>query len=141
MAHHRNQSKQKQALMNKRIFETLFICLLSCLGATAAPAQAERPQSKLDNPSGNRSDLNESFELNISDRLITKKAYAAQTAVELGSASESDLRLNVGVAVRADTINVRLRNVRGNVHFRGSLQRMRLLLNSRPPTNPPTENP
>jgi hypothetical protein len=44
--------------------------------------------------------------------------------------------MNVGVEVRAGKIDVLMRNVTGTVRFRGSIQRILDLINSRPAPPP-----
>ena len=78
-----------------------------------------------------RSSANETFELNITERRITERDFAASTTVEVGEETARGLLLRVGVAVGADEINVLLRNVRGRVSFRATLERVLARLNAR----------
>jgi hypothetical protein len=78
-----------------------------------------------------RTSANETFELNITERRITERNFAASTTVEIGEESARGLFLRVGVAVGADEINVLLRNVRGRVSFRATLDRVLERLNAR----------
>lgn len=64
----------------------------------------------------------ENFELNISGERITETNFVRSTDVALNEPARANLRLNVGVAVRADRIDVSLRGVSGRVRFRGSLE-------------------
>lgn len=89
---------------------------------TAATAAAQ---------STNRTSADETFELNIAERRITERDFEASTSVEAGEETARGLLLRVGVAVRADEINVQLRNVRGRVRFRASLERVLERLNLR----------
>jgi hypothetical protein len=76
--------------------------------------------------------------LNITERRITERDFAASTSVELGEETARGLLLRVGVGVGADEINVLLRNVRGHVRFRASLERVLERLNvRRAPTSVP----
>ena len=81
--------------------------------------------------STNRTSADETFELNITQRRITERDFEASTSVEAGEETARGLLLKVGVAVRADEINVQLRNVRGRVRFRASLERVLERLNLR----------
>lgn len=78
-----------------------------------------------------RTSANETFELNITERRITERDFAASTTVEIGEETARGLLLRVGVAVGADEINVLLRNVRGRVSFRATLERVLARLNAR----------
>ncbi|HUQ31349.1 MAG TPA: hypothetical protein VM095_04475 [Pyrinomonadaceae bacterium] len=82
---------------------------------------------------GNRTTANETFELNITERRITERDFAASTTVEVGEETARGLLLRVGVSVGADEINVLLRNVRGRVSFRATLERVLQRLNARHP--------
>ncbi len=79
-----------------------------------------------------RTSANETFDLNIAERRITERDFAASTSVEIGEETARGLSLRVGVAVSADQINVLLRNVRGSVRFRATLERVLQRLNARP---------
>ena len=74
-------------------------------------------------------DADEDFELNIEQRRISEKEFHAETAVETDGAR--GLRLGVGVALRANDIEVLLLGVRGHVRFRGSLAPVLRLLEVR----------
>ena len=77
--------------------------------------------------------IDENFELNITERRITERDFFASTAIELGEASARGLSLRVGVAVGASEIDVLLRNVRGSVRFRASLDALQRVLDTRRP--------
>jgi hypothetical protein len=106
----------------------------------SAPAQTPGPsaQSSASSNSEARTDANETFELNITERRITRRDYEASTSVEAGEESARGLNLRIGVAVGADSIDVLLRNVRGQVRFRATLDRVLERLNAR---RPPTRSP
>lgn len=91
----------------------------------SSAAQTTAPESQ------NRTSANETFELNITERRITERDFAASTTVEVGEETARGLLLRVGVAVGADEINVLLRNVRGRVSFRATLERVLARLNAR----------
>lgn len=103
------------------------------LSQTNGSANAEAPGAPQTaaTESQNRTSANETFELNITERRITERDFAASTAVEVGEETARGLFLRVGVAVGADEINVLLRNVRGRVSFRATLERVLERLNAR----------
>jgi len=110
-----------------------------CLGigtAYVASAQSRTSPLNVANDQQPHTELTESFELHIPDRRITQANYQAGTAVELIPQDRNDLRLHVGVNLRADAIDVHLQNVTGTVRFHGSLQRILDLLNLRLKANP-----
>ena len=104
-------------------------------------AEAVRPGA-----SAARGDADESFELNIAERRITEQHFFASTAVAAGEEGARGLDLRVGVAVGAERIDVTLRNVRGRVRFRGSLDALRRVLDARrtaetaAPPSPPSRD-
>jgi hypothetical protein len=79
-----------------------------------------------------RTNADETFELNITERRITERGFKASTTVEVGEETARGLLLRVGVLASADEINVLLRNVRGRVRFRATLDRVLQRLNARP---------
>ncbi|HEY0101805.1 MAG TPA: hypothetical protein VGB76_22960 [Pyrinomonadaceae bacterium] len=79
--------------------------------------------------------VEENFELNIAERRITEQDFFASTAIETEAGEAHGLSLRVGVAVGASEIDVLLRNVRGSVRFRGSLDALRRVLDARRETN------
>jgi hypothetical protein len=91
-------------------------------GAQATAASGSQPRTSAD----------ENFELNIAERRINERDFAASTTVEIGEETARGLSLRVGVAVGADEINLLLRNVLGRVRFRATLTRVLERLNSRP---------
>ena len=96
----------------------------------AAAQQASAPDSEA------RTSADETFELNITERRITRRDFEASTSVEAGEESAHGLDLKIGVAVGADSIDVLLRNVRGQVRFRATLERVLERINSRRTANP-----
>ena len=89
------------------------------------PGTQPRDQTKVD----------ETFDLNIAERRITKEDFAASTSVGTEPGAEG-LNLQIGVGLTADRIDVLLRNVRGQVRFRGTLQRVLDAIESRRPAPP-----
>ena len=96
--------------------------------ARSATAQATRPES---------STADEDFELNIDLRRINEGDFHAETAVS--TEGMRGLRLNVGVALIASDIDVLLRNVRGHVRFRASLNPILRLLDAHRDAAPQTQ--
>lgn len=78
----------------------------------------------------------ETFDLNIVERRITEKGLFAATSVGFESREGKNVSMNVGVEVRAGKIDVLIRNVTGTVRFRGSVQKILDLINSRPAPPP-----
>jgi hypothetical protein len=116
-----------------------FLCFgLIIIAAIGVKAQNQRPvRSSSPERQDSRTTIDETFDLNIPERHITENDFAASTAVEIGDQNKNDLRLQVGVALEAKRIDVTLRNVTGTVRFRGSLQRLVDLVNTRPKVHPP----
>src|SRR5688572_10985975 len=83
-----------------------------------------------------RVSADETFELNIVERRITENNLVAATSVGFESREGKNLSLNVGVELRAEKIEVLMRNVTGTVRFRGSIQKILDLVNSRPARPP-----
>lgn len=83
-----------------------------------------------------RTSADETFDLNITEQRITRRDFEASTSVEVGEESARGLDLKVGVAVGAESIDVLLRNVRGQVRFRATLERILERINSRRTANP-----
>jgi hypothetical protein len=77
-----------------------------------------------------RTNVNETFELNIAERHYSQESFEAATAVGTKNA-ENNLNLQVGVALASGRIDVTLRNVHGRVRFRGTLDRILELFENR----------
>ena len=108
------------------------VALSQTSGSASAEASNAPPAAVAAAPdSQNRTTANETFELNITERRITERDFAASTTVEVGEETARGLLLRVGVAVGADEINLLLRNVRGRVSFRATLERVLERLNAR----------
>jgi hypothetical protein len=95
--------------------------------AQTRPADAPRPTPQTQAAPSSSAD--EEFDLNIDVRRINEGDFRAETAVSTGAAR--GLQLKVGVALRASDIDVLLRDVRGHVRFRASLETVLRLLESR----------
>lgn len=112
---------------------SVFVLAACACVCSAQPPAAERvppaapPPPPQQQRAGAGEGVNEDFELNIAERRITEADFFASTSV--GGAAGS-LSLRVGVALGAERIDVLLRNVRGRVRFRGSLDALRRVLDA-----------
>lgn len=131
-------------MMKRTVFQAAVIILMTSVCPTLVAAQegwgtptapAERPaqpqQQNVTPDATERTEADETFELNITERRITERDFTASTSVEAGEESARGLRLRVGVEVGASVIDVLLRNVRGSVRFRATLERVLERLNAR----------
>lgn len=95
---------------------------------TGAPAPRETPVVR----DATTTTASEDFDLDIAERRITENDFEASTEVSSGGEGGGrGLDLRVGVMVRASGIDVLLRNVRGRVRFRASLESVLRLLDQR----------
>lgn len=78
----------------------------------------------------------ETFVLDIDERRFVRQNFEAGTAVATPSGA-SRINVRVGVSLSADRIEVLLRNVYGNVRFRGGLDRILEMLDRRAATPSP----
>jgi len=74
-------------------------------------------------------DMDRTFELNIGEKRISEQNYHASTAVTLPPEIRTGLKLRIGADLTADRIDVLLRNVKGKVRFKGTLQPLLDVLN------------
>jgi hypothetical protein len=115
---------------------TVFIFILTAHAhAQTRPADAPRENAQSARPDSSNAD--EEFELNIDLRRINEADFHAETAVSTDGSR--GLQLNVGVALRASDIDVLLRNVRGHVRFRASLDPVLRLLDARRVASPQSQ--
>lgn len=129
--------------MRRTLFQAAVAIFLISACASLALAQEESwgttptaPATQQQNAatdSTQRTQADENFELNITEKRITERDFAASTSVEAGEESARGLRLRVGVELGASEIDVLLRNVRGSVRFRATLERVLDRLNARRP--------
>lgn len=130
--------------MMRHLFMTTLALFVIAASAAATLAQAgtdaasvaTAPQQDAASNTEARTSADETFELNIAERRITRRDFEVSTSVEAGEESARGLNLRVGVALGAGSINVLLRNVRGQVRFRATLERVLQRINSRRATNP-----
>jgi hypothetical protein len=119
----------KRAFVHAILFSATFFIAASAAAQTRPPDTAPRAAEPPAQTSGATAD--EDFELNIVQRRITENDFHAATEVSTGDAEPGGLDLRVGARVRADEIDVLLRNVRGRVRFRASLGPVLRLLDAR----------
>ena len=129
--------------MRRTLLQAAATAAILIISACASPAMAQEeswgtttpaPAIKQQNvapDSTQRTQADETFELNITEKRITERDFAASTSVEAGEESARGLRLRVGVELGASEIDVLLRNVRGSVRFRATLERVLDRLNAR----------
>jgi hypothetical protein len=101
-----------------------FVLFTNAVAQTAAPTPADKPRTNID----------ETFYLNIIERRVTEEDFKAATAVSTDT--DSGLDLQIGVALSASRINVHMRNIRGTVRFQGTLDRILRVLRARQPDAP-----
>ena len=76
----------------------------------------------------------ENFKVNITDKKIVETDYESKVELNVNSENQPNVSVNVGAAVRAEQITVTLKNVFGDVRFRGSLEKILNQINLlRPP--------
>ncbi|HWS53724.1 MAG TPA: hypothetical protein VN228_06350 [Pyrinomonadaceae bacterium] len=111
---------------------TATLIIVSAAAAAAQTRAPEAPRGPLAPPAQTTgATADEDFELDIAARRITERDFQASTSVAAGDAEPGGLDLRVGAAVRASDIDVQLRNVRGRVRFRASLESVLRLLDAR----------
>lgn len=120
-----------RALSPRTVVGTLVLTALLC----APPALAQQAaESRPSRPTA----ADETFDLDIPLRRIAEEEYRASTeAVAEGAA----VRVRVGAFVRAERVEIVLRNVRGFVRFRADLDPVLRLLNARREAAPASDVP
>jgi hypothetical protein len=126
--------------MSRVILKAISVGFLLIAGVGGIAAQEKpddtrvtAPAKALPDETAARIQADESFELNIKERRITEANYQNSTAVTIGAEDFKNVRVQIGVALRAQSIDVLLRNVTGSVRFHGSLQRILDLVKARSP--------
>lgn len=69
-----------------------------------------------------RTTANETFDLNIPEKRIRQEDYQTSASVEVGEPRDATLYLRVGGSLSARRVDLLLRNVRGRVRFRATLE-------------------
>ena len=132
-----NNTRSLSISLSDHAFIILILCAQLCAQPVSVVAQAveanhlQIPSQEL---SGKRISADENFDLKIDERRITRQNFTASTSV--GTVADPALNLEIGVALAAGRIDVLLRNVRGRVRFRGSLERILATINNRRTTIP-----
>jgi hypothetical protein len=124
--------------LKRNLFSIAFILLViftSCALASSQTSSSTIPEGINNTTQSapdatNRTSADDNFELNITERRITERDFAASTSVEVGEETARGLLLRVGVSLGADEISVLLRNVQGHVRFHGTLERVLERLNT-----------
>lgn len=110
------------------------VLMLAIIASTAMVCASQQRLPPADTVQ--RVSTDETFDLNIVERRITENDFFAATSVGFDSRDGKNVSMNVGVEVRAGKIDVLMRNVTGTVRFRGSVQKILDLINSRPARPP-----
>ncbi len=116
---------------------TFFVCVAAQTPAARDASQTAPAPTPRTVSAEARTSVDESFELNISERRIAEENFEASTEVEIGREAGHGLALRVGVAVGAERIELLLRNVRGSVRFRATLEPVLRLFSNRRTAAPP----
>lgn len=111
-----------------RLIVILFLFSFSFINSVAQATPTSALQD--DPPTGQaRTSADETFELNIAQRRITRVDFEASTSLQ--TEGNANVNVQIGVGLAAGKIDVLLRNVQGRVRFRGSLERILELLTNR----------
>ncbi len=79
----------------------------------------------------------ENFKVSITNKKVVETDYESKVELNVNSANLPAVSVNVGAAVRAEQITVTLKNIFGDVRFRGSLEKILDQINL---LRPPNEN-
>jgi hypothetical protein len=121
-------------LSARLIFISLILSAFSLSGLAQEPASRVAEQSPPN--SVRRPNADETFQLNVDERRFSQDNFEVSTAVGTEQDTQGGLNLQIGVGLAAGRIDVLLRNVRGNVRFRGTLDRVLEMINRRAPSRP-----
>ena len=126
-----------------RVGHLLIACFILSALTTCTLAQtqtrARRTQTGAPPATTAQTNVDEDFDLNIDTRHIVEHDFFASTSVSFGD--EQSPLVRIGVALGAQEIDVQLRNVRGHVRFRASLDQITRLINARRGAPPPENKP
>ena len=82
----------------------------------------------------NQTTADENFKVSITDKKVVETNYESKVELKLNSETRPAVSVNIGAAVRAEQITLTLKNIFGDVRFRGSLEKISNRLNlTRPP--------
>lgn len=114
----------------KFLAKLLFVSFVLGASSLVVTGQELRRRTLQEIPDrSSRTNADETFELNIDERRFTRENFEASTSVS--TEGDAGLNLQIGVALAAGRIEVLLRNVRGNVHFHGTLDRILEVIGNR----------
>lgn len=88
-----------------------------------------------ENTNARTSIINKNFDLDIEDKRIVEQDYQSNAAISYGEINSSSVSLQIGAGVSAQTVNMRLQNIQGEVRFRGNWEPLRQKLRSHPSFN------
>lgn len=109
-------------------------CSVLAFGQNPLAKSSEKPKPAPAAVSS-QANVDETFELNVDERRFTKTDFEASTDVDTGG-DASGVNVRIGVSLTAGRIDVLLRNVHGNVRFRGTLDRILEVISRRPSSAP-----
>lgn len=77
----------------------------------------------------NQTTASEDFKVNITDKRVSEANYESKVELTVNSETRPAVTVYVGAAVRAEQITLTLKNIFGDVQFRGSLEKILQLVN------------
>jgi hypothetical protein len=77
----------------------------------------------------------ESFDLDIAEKRISRPDFHASTALKI-EPTDGSVRIHAGASVTARSVEIVLRNVRGSVRFHSDMGRLENVLRPAPPAGP-----
>ena len=117
------------------LFFIVSACSVLAFGQNPVDKSAEKPKPVPAVTISSQANVDETFELNIDERRFTKTDFEASTDVDTGGDARG-VNVRIGVSLTAGRIEVLLRNVHGNVRFRGTLDRILEVIGRRPSAAP-----
>jgi hypothetical protein len=105
--------------LSKKQLLPIFFCLLFFAAHSFGQQNTE-----------NQITAKEDFKLNITDKKVTEIDYESKVEVAVKTETKPPVSVNVGAAVRAGQITLTLKNIFGDVRFRGSLEKILNQINS-----------
>lgn len=103
----------------KKFSFTVFLFLLIFAANAFGQQQTNDDQTTAD----------ENFKVNITDKRVVETDYESKVELNVNSENRPAVSVNVGAAVRAGQITLTLKNIFGDVRFRGSLEKITNQLN------------
>ena len=121
--------KRLWTVLSSRLPLIIFLFAAAPLCVLCQTIKSKDVQEPSQEVSGKRTTADETFELKIDERRFTRENFEASTAVRTDAGTA--LNVQIGVALTAGKIDVLLRNVQGHVRFRGTLERILEMMNTR----------